>query len=474
MVHRHAWRQEAEMRGGKKQTCGAPRNRHAWWATLMANRNVGWGLLVVLNGELREIETLTNRCVDSSKGGIEKTRTDGANMYVLRRSHAVACDGPVGQSLSLVQQIGYQKGDSLRSGRQAWSGRCLAVAAWLLMGFITLGCSETPQIEKYRAPKDPPLPVASRQATETQPAQRILAAIIPREPDVWFLRATVDPSIAREDVDDIQTIAKNIQFDNDSTPHWTLPPNWQELPGDSIRYRTLRKIRGETNPPLDVAVTRLPMTGGDWNAYLLANVNRWRGQIGLEPLSAEELPQQVVQLTGSGGQVVFWCDFQRAVDRAASADSPAQAPPAERSDVTAPGQLQLGYVPADWRRLPEQALRQAAFAVGEGNQQGEVTVIALGPQSGSLEANVNRWRGQIGLPEATAQEIAASRRTLAVGQSEADYFVLEPESDQGEAILGVILRRPDRVWFIKFRGPVTLVKQQQAAFERFVTELRVP
>jgi hypothetical protein len=64
---------------------------------------------------------------------------------------------------------------------------------------------------------------------------------------------------------------------------WTLPRNWTQTLTGGIRFATLK-------PPvpgnIDVSVVVLAgPAGGD-----LANVNRWRGQIGLPPLEAEALP----------------------------------------------------------------------------------------------------------------------------------------------------------------------------------------
>jgi hypothetical protein len=57
---------------------------------------------------------------------------------------------------------------------------------------------------------------------------------------------------------------------------WTLPKGWEQSIGGGMRYATLKApVPGK----LDVSVVVLPgPAGGE-----LANVNRWRGQIGLGP-----------------------------------------------------------------------------------------------------------------------------------------------------------------------------------------------
>jgi hypothetical protein len=58
---------------------------------------------------------------------------------------------------------------------------------------------------------------------------------------------------------------------------WTLPTGWSEAPGGQMRYATLKPpVAGR----IDGSVVVLPgPAGGE-----LANVNRWRGQIGLGPI----------------------------------------------------------------------------------------------------------------------------------------------------------------------------------------------
>jgi hypothetical protein len=63
---------------------------------------------------------------------------------------------------------------------------------------------------------------------------------------------------------------------------WTLPAGWTEKPGGQMRYATLQApVAGR----LDASVVVLPgPAGGE-----LANVNRWRNQIGLPPIDQAEL-----------------------------------------------------------------------------------------------------------------------------------------------------------------------------------------
>jgi hypothetical protein len=90
-------------------------------------------------------------------------------------------------------------------------------------------------------------------------------------------------------------------------PAWTLPRGWTQEVAGGMRYATLKPaVPGK----IDASVVVLPgAAGGE-----LANVNRWRGQIGLGPLDAPALaaarqavttaigPVSVYDFTGDGAK----------------------------------------------------------------------------------------------------------------------------------------------------------------------------
>ena len=81
---------------------------------------------------------------------------------------------------------------------------------------------------------------------------------------------------------------------------WTLPAGWkEETGGGQMRYATLvPPVPGK----VDVSVIRLPgPAGGE-----LANVNRWRNQIGLAPVGEPDLaPARKVVKTAAGDLAVY-------------------------------------------------------------------------------------------------------------------------------------------------------------------------
>ena len=80
-------------------------------------------------------------------------------------------------------------------------------------------------------------------------------------------------------------------------PEWHPPPHWKrETPSSSIVLVSYH-IDGAEGEHADLTITSLGGDGGD----LLANINRWRGQIGLAPLDS---PEPVTSPLGEGGTLV--------------------------------------------------------------------------------------------------------------------------------------------------------------------------
>lgn len=82
--------------------------------------------------------------------------------------------------------------------------------------------------------------------------------------------------------------------------HFKAPSGWTEQPAGSVRVASF-SIAGSEGRKADMSVTQFPGdVGGD-----LANVNRWRGQIQLAPLSAADLPKEVREEDFPAGHFSF-------------------------------------------------------------------------------------------------------------------------------------------------------------------------
>ena len=79
-----------------------------------------------------------------------------------------------------------------------------------------------------------------------------------------------------------------------ATLNWTFPDSWIEKPIDSFRKASF-DIPTKSGSVADFSIVSFP---GDVGG-ILSNVNRWRNQLGLSPISATELDQMKEKINHS-------------------------------------------------------------------------------------------------------------------------------------------------------------------------------
>lgn len=112
------------------------------------------------------------------------------------------------------------------------------------------------------------------------------------------------------------------------------------------------------------------------------------------------------------------------------------------------------------------------------NGEGECFLSMMPGPAGGVEANLNRWRGQMGLPPYTAEELAALPKREMFGQ-EATYVDFEGNFSnvgataplEGYRMIGLIQQTPRFTLFVKMTGPKALVEANQAAFMEFAQSI---
>lgn len=134
--------------------------------------------------------------------------------------------------------------------------------------------------------------------------------------------------------------------------------------------------------------------------------------------------------------------------------------PAQAAEVAHP----TWTVPEGWQKQEgERPMRVATFLAGEA----EIAVSQFAGNAGGLLANVNRWRGQVGLPPVTEDQLAETTQAVEVpGFAGSTMRLKGPEKH----LLGAALSeaKADRTWFIKLTTTPAIADQQEAAFLAFV------
>ncbi len=287
---------------------------------------------------------------------------------------------------------------------------------------------------------------------------------------------------------------------------WDTPEGWQPLPATSMRMANFR-VGGDADAECFLSLVR----GG----LALDNINRWRGQMGLEPVdeeAVEALPRipllggQAVRVTldgsyaGMGGgegkpdyrmvgaileiganAVTVKMVGPRAIldpqDDAFDAFCASVRLPA---DAAGGGDLELTWeTPEHWTAGRRTEMRAATF-----HPNGDLGVECVlfrfrRPAGGTEHENVVRWYEQMGV-EMPAEGLAALPTIELLGQTRhlvdlaGSYTDMAGKGHEEHAMLAVFAEVPDWVVCVKMTGPAAVLADEREGFLAFCGSLRSP
>lgn len=369
--------------------------------------------------------------------------------------------------------------------------------------FAISGCDSEPEIRVYE--------VAKKQSNTQAAPARILAAIIPLKKSVYYVKATEAPSRFTTTFDELKSVVEKLTFSANDEPQWTLPEGWDQLPGSGISIATLQVSK--ISPPIRFAVTVLGGPESNWDNYLEENVNRWRGQLGLENVGLKEqresmteikrdgapVPAYIVDITGSRSTDApsgMRAPFLESMGMAPTSDAnnpslstlPEDSPlgnaggsavPGAASASAEPTPSPLKYqAPSNWTFRGAGSFRLATFEIEKDGEKGEVTVSSA---RNNLAENAAMWQTQVD-PEATEEIRQAS---IAQSLSEVESVKFEKgdgqlilfrkgtEDDSAAILIAVIpTESPEESLFVKLKGNLKLAKSERQSLIDFATSIR--
>jgi hypothetical protein len=312
--------------------------------------------------------------------------------------------------------------------------------------------------------------------TVQRPKQRMLGGIVLARPVAWFFKVSGPDELVSPQKEAFETFLKSVKLGSrpSAEPTWTLPEGWKQLDGNDTRFATIQM--GSTDEPLDLTVTLLGMPEIGESAYLLSNINRWRAELGLEPIGESELPKETKRLKAGSREVVL-------VDLSAYLDGvPNQENLYTRAldDIEAMARMrgepqempEIKYtLPKGWKETPPVAPQIHRFVTGDPD---DPVVISISSAGGGRVDNIDRWRRQVGLGPISQDELASAVSPTQVFDLKAEQIeIIGPPGEKQQAILGVIAPSGRTSWFIKLQGPVKPALEQKKNFEAFVKSLQM-
>lgn len=346
-----------------------------------------------------------------------------------------------------------------------------------LSAMMLSGCKKADEIRTY---------TVAHRATPELVIQRMLGAIIPNSKEAWFFKLQGGDDEVTKLQPQFLDFTKSVAV-KEGKVTWKAPDTWQEKAGGEFRFTTFLIPNGKGQKPFELAISRLDAPEGVNDKYLVANLSRWRGQLGLDPITAEEVAAIATKVDFNGGSAWF-VSFAGMPSPANSMTppfmnngAPAGHPPIPSEpakeaapSTAAPAAGSSGFeftTPQGWAPGKPSSMRKASLAAVDGDAVADISVFAFPADANDLLSNVNRWRGQVGLAAVSADELQKSSKKVDVGGHAGDYVELVGEK---ETIFGVMVKKGETAWFFKLQGPTVLAGREKTKFEEFVKSARLP
>lgn len=138
-----------------------------------------------------------------------------------------------------------------------------------------------------------------------------------------------------------------------------------------------------------------------------------------------------------------------------------------------PGAALAWTLPKGWTESRPGGMRVATL-VPSGPGKVDVSVTRLSGAAGGELANVNRWRGQIGLPPVDEAGLAPLRKALKAPAGPVAVFDFTSEGQARTRMVVGLLSTPDgSTWFLKMVGDADAVGPLRPEFLRLLESLRL-
>ena len=127
--------------------------------------------------------------------------------------------------------------------------------------------------------------------------------------------------------------------------------------------------------------------------------------------------------------------------------------------------------PDNWIEVTGHSMRLVSFRVPCTNGFGDLSITSFDGKSGSINSNVNRWLGQIGLNPKVSEEIADLTQMKNGELGQFLFFKLINHQKEEKAILAAIYTLEDRTIFIKLMSEFQCLLANEIDFTKFCESL---
>lgn len=327
------------------------------------------------------------------------------------------------------------------------------ISCSILSGLLLLltGCTDEP-IRNYKASRPdgqkqeafiPPMGKADLGGMQGTP--RMLGAVIVDRGTNYYVKLSGPSDILEPFTSQFDQFVHSLKFTGkaDAPFSWTLPEGWK--PGKGTQFSLAAFALPVEGRPMEVTISQ---AGG----LLLDNINRWRGQVGLAPVTDAGLAE-TVKSTEIEGRKVYLLDLKGETKTPMVNPKPLDVPstdaatrilgamiPLDQSTIyikaMGPAEVieknEAGFdqflsslkftgnannplswtLPEGWTPGKGTGVSFAAFILP--NNPGKPVEMTLSVVGGPLLDNLNRWRTQLGLPSVDSSKMAEVSKEIQI------------------------------------------------------------
>ena len=325
----------------------------------------------------------------------------------------------------------------------------------------------------------------------------MLAAIVPAGEQGWFFKISdVDTAVIGQ-VENFESLLKTLKIE-DGKPVWKTPEGWTEQGATGMRAATFAISAGGSTT--ECSVIALPNDDPASDEYILPNVNRWRGQLGLAQQSIDEMKasDDFHQFDLEDGTTITWVNLSGKVpappgSSPASPSRPATAgaslaagpslppghPPTGGATASRPAAGGAGSptsipemtfeVPDGWVSGSLKPFRKISWDIDYDGKTAEFYVSSLAAAGSDVAQNVNRWRGQANLKSLSKEELPNEVKEISIGGEAGSIIEI---SGVKQSIIGAIVVKDDTGWFFKLVGDPDAVSHEKDNVRAFLKSVK--
>ncbi|MFT7636874.1 MAG: hypothetical protein ACI9Y8_000639 [Candidatus Omnitrophota bacterium] len=139
------------------------------------------------------------------------------------------------------------------------------------------------------------------------------------------------------------------------------------------------------------------------------------------------------------------------------------------------GQSMHWTAPDEWVQKEAGGMRLASFG-SKASKLIDISIVTLSGSGGGLEANINRWRGQLGLEPNNGDAQADTIDEIKVKGMPVIIVWLNGDTDQVDArlqqsILAAVIKRGNKQYFIKLMGPSEAIALERQRLNQFLESI---